>query len=257
MIAARRERNGRAVIEAVLAVLGPWRSPALAFAVAVAAAGLARAAPALTGLALALGLLAGLFDAVGVMLVTPRMLPERLPWLVAAATVAGLVLAPVGLGRWGRRAAIAGLAAAAAWWLLGAPREAADLARVAPVAAVLAAGFAMALARWRRGGGLAAARRGGLAALVLAAGLWLAAAPALFVGLAACAAAAAAGTLAAARAASAAIGDAGELALAAAIAGTAAVAALAWPEPGVIAAAALSLALLALGRRSTAAAAGG
>lgn len=243
------------MIELVLAALGPWRSPALAFAVALAGALLARARPSLAGLAAAAGLAAGLFDVFGVMLVTPRMLPERLPWLGLAAALAGAALAVVRPGPRARAALLVAGALAAAWWTLGAPRDLSAAAAVAAPAGPVAAAFALALAPWRAEAGTRPGVRAVLSASVLAGGLWLAGAPMLFIDLAACAGGAALGTLAGmAGRAGARIGDAGWLPLAAAIAGTAAAAALAWP--GVLLPAALALLPLVLpwpgGRRGIA-----
>ncbi len=235
------------MIEAGIALLGPWRSPALAFAVALVAALLVRPVPRMAGVAAALGLLAGLFDVFGVMIVTPRMLPERLPWLVLAAALAGLALQPAHLGARGKAVLVACLVLPASWWMLGAPRTLADLTRVALLAPAVAAAFALALAQWRRERGTRPAWRGGAAGAVMAAGLWLAGAPMLFAGLAASVAAAGLGAgLGAAERDGVRIGDAGTLPLAAGIAGTAVAAGLAWPDPVVIAAAALGVLVLAL-----------
>ncbi len=235
------------MIEAAIALLGPWRSPALAFAVAFVATLLLRPAPAMAGVAAVLGLLAGLFDVFGVMIVTPRMLPERLPWLVLAAALVGLALQPAELGARARAALLVGLALPASWWMLGAPRSPADLMRVALLAPAVAAAFALALAQWRRDRGALPAWRAAAAGAVLAVGLSLAGAPALFVGLAACVAAAASGVaLGVAGREDARIGDAGTLPLAAGITGTAVAAGLAWPTATVLAAALLGLLVLAL-----------
>jgi hypothetical protein len=235
------------MIEAAVALLGPWRSPALAFAVALGVAVLARPAPSMAGVAAALGLLAGLFDVFGVMIVTPRMLPERLPWLVLAAALIGLVLQPAHLGARGKAVLLVCLVLPAAWWMLGAPRAPADLARLALPAPAVAAAFALALAQWRRERGTRPAWRGAAAGAVMAIGFRLAGAPLLFAGLAASVAAAGLGAaLGAAGRAGARIGDAGALPLAAGAAGTAVAAGLAWPGTGVVAAGALGLLVLAL-----------
>jgi hypothetical protein len=235
------------MIEAALALLGPWRSPALAFAVALGAALLVRPVPAMAGVAAALGLLAGLFDVFGVMIVTPRMLPERLPWLVLAAALVGLWLQRVQLGSRGKAVLLVGLVLPASWWMLGAPRNLPDLMRVAPLAPPVAAAFVLALTQWRRERGTQPGWRSAAAGAALVAGFSLAGAPALFSGLAACAVAAACGaTLGVADREGARIGDAGTLPLAAGIAGTAVAAGLAWPNAMVIAAAALGVLVLAL-----------
>lgn len=232
------------MIDLALSALGPWRSPLVAFAVALGAALAARARPSLAGLAAGAGVVAGLFDVFGVMLITPRMLPERLPWLALAAAAAGAVAGLV-RPRPPARAGLFGAAAiAAGWWMLGAPRSPAGLA--GPLAAV-AAGFVLALAPWRREGGMRPAVRAALAASVLAIGLRVAGAPMLFIGLAACVGAAALGALAGmAGRAGARLGDAGLVPLAAAVAGTGGAAALAWPGALVPAAAAASVLVLAL-----------
>lgn len=235
------------MIEAAIALLGPWRSPALAFAVAFGAALLVRPAPAMAGVAAALGLLAGLFDVFGVMIVTPRMLPERLPWLVLAAALVGLVLHPAHLGARGKAVLLVCLVLPSSWWMLGTPRTLPDLTRVALLAPAVAAAFALALAQWRRDRGTQPAWRGAAAGTVLAVGFTLAGAPRLFSGLAACAAGAALGAaLGVAGREGARIGDAGTLPLAAGIAGTAVAAGLAWPNAMVIAAATLGVLVLAL-----------
>lgn len=235
------------MIEAGIALLGPWRSPALAFAVALVAALLVRPVPRMAGLAAALGLLAGLFDVFGVMIVTPRMLPERLPWLVLAAALAGLALEPARLGARGKPVLLACLVLPATWWMLGAPRTIADLMRVALLAPAVAAAFALALAQWRRDRGTRPAWRGAAAGAALAVGFRFAGAPMLFEGLAASVAAAGLGAaLGVAGRDGARIGDAGTLPLAAGVAGTAAAAGLAWSDAMVIAAAALGVLVLAL-----------
>jgi hypothetical protein len=235
------------MIDLVLGALGPWRSPALALVVALAVAALLRPWPALTGLAAGLGLVAGLFDVFGMMIVTPRMLPERLPWLALAAALVGAALQAARPGMRWRAGALVAAALAGAWWMLGAPRAADDLARVALLAPAVAAGLAFALAPWRCDGGMRPAVRAALAAVLLGLGLSLAGAPALFTGLAATAAAAAIGTHAgAAGRAGARAGDAGLLPLVAGTAGTAAAATLAWPGALVLAAAGASLLVLAL-----------
>jgi hypothetical protein len=235
------------MIEAAIALLGPWRSPALAFAVALGVAVLVRPAPAMAGVAAALGLIAGLFDVFGVMIVTPRMLPERLPWLVLAAALVGLVLQPAHLGARGKAMLLVCLVLPSSWWMLGAPRTLADLARLVLLAPAVAAAFALALAQWRRERGTRPAWRAAAAGAAMAVGLWLAGAPLLFVGLAASVAAAGLGAaFGAAGREGARIGDAGTLPLAAGIAGTAVAAGLAWPDAMVIAAATLGILVLAV-----------
>jgi hypothetical protein len=179
--------------------------------------------------------------------VTPRMLPERLPWLVLGATVAGLLVQPAHLGARGRATLLLCLILPATWWMLGTPRTEEDLTRVALIAPVVTAAFALALAQWRRETGTRPAWRAAIAALLMAGGLSVAGAPALFPGLAACIAAAALGTLlGAASRPGVRVGDAGTLPLAAALAGTGVAAALAWPEEMVVAAAAVPIVILAV-----------
>ena len=239
------------MLDLLSSALGPWRSPALAFAVALGCAWLARARPPLARLACGAGLVAGLFDVFGVMLVTPRMLPERLPWLALAAALAGAALTAARPSRRLRPALLGAGALAAAWWVLGAPRSLSAAAALAVPAGPVAAGFALALAPWRDEGGRRPAARAALAAATLGVGLWLTGAPTLFIGLAACTGGAALGTLAGtAGRVGVRIGDAGLAPLATGVAGTAVVAALAWP--GVNAPAALALLPLVLpwpGRR--------
>ncbi|WP_337877485.1 hypothetical protein, partial [Elioraea sp.] len=102
------------MLEPLLMALGPWRSPLLVFAVALGAALAARARPALAGVAAGVGLAAGLFDVVGAMLITPRLLPERLPWLALGAALIGAALDLAPLGRRLRGAVLVAGAGAAA-----------------------------------------------------------------------------------------------------------------------------------------------
>lgn len=215
--------------------------PAIAaFAVSLAAAlVLSRRTPRFAWLAVPGGLLVGLTDLVGVRLVTPRLLPERLPWLVAASAAAAPLLTRG--KRLGRVIASCLAAAVAAWWILGAPRGAADLARAAGPAPVVAGLVLAALAPWS----VRSPRRDlislGLAAGASAASLGLAGAAPLFSALAMVTAAAAMGT---------AIGQRSEMPpasaivpLAAALGGTASVAWLAEPSVAVSVAAALPVLL--------------
>lgn len=234
------------MLEPLLMALGPWRSPLLAFAVALGTALAARPRPALAGVAAGAGLAAGLFDVFGAMLITPRMLPERLPWLALVAALIGAALDLAPLGRRLRGAVLVAGAGAAAWWMLGAPRTPADLAAVAGAAGPVAVVFLVALAPWRGEPDRRPALRALLAAIALASGLRAAGAPMLFVGLSACVGGAALGTLAGTAGRKAVrIGDAGHGPLAAVLAGTAAAAALAWPGAGVAAAGAAAALVLA------------
>lgn len=184
--------------------------------------------PRFAGLGAAVGLAVALFLVFGVRMVTPRMLPERLPWLVLAAGLGGLAGDLLGGRAW--LAAVSGVATAlgGAWFMLGAPRELPDLARVAAEAGPVLVGFAVPL--WRlvparggaAGGALALAGAG-----LLAAGLWAGGSAAVFQGLAASAAAAAGGLLLAGAVRGAVPGLAGALVLGAAIGGVAAAAGLA------------------------------
>jgi hypothetical protein len=227
--------------------------PLVAFLLALligAGAGLA-GRPRMAGLGIAVGLAASLFLVFGVRMVTPRMLPERLPWLVLAAGVGGVVGDVLGARAW----VAAGLAVATtlggAWFMLGGPREMADLARVAAEAGPVLAAFAVPL--WRLGAarGTAAGAGLGLAgAGLLAAGLWAGGSAAVFPGLAASTAAAASGLLLAGALRGAAPGLAGTLVLAAAIGGAAAAAGLAQRGPPVWAGCLAPLAGLLLGPRA-------
>jgi hypothetical protein len=204
----------------------------------------------LAGIGAAAGLALALFLVFGLRMVTPRMLPERLPWLVLAAGAAGLVGDLLRL-----RGALAGLLAAAAallggWFMLGAPRHLPDLGRIAAEAAPVLAAFAVPL--WRLVPARATAEGAGAAvsaAALLAVGLWLAGSAAVFVGLAASVAGAALGVLLVAFAApGAGIGFTGALALGTGLGGVAAAAGLALRLPPVWVACLAPLAGLAAGR---------
>jgi len=228
-----------------------WQPPAAAFAIALAlslvlaVAGLRR----LAGLGAAAGLLAALFLVFGVRMVTPRMLPERLPWLVLAAGAGGLagdLLAARGV--------LAGLLAAltaggGAWFMLGAPRAVPDLARILAEALPVLAAFAVPL--WRlaslRGSAAATAAAAAAAAAVLALGLLVAGSAGAFVGFAALAAGAALGLLVAALVPGAAAGLSGALALSAGLAGVIVSAGLAQRQAAVWAGCVAPLAGLAAG----------
>lgn len=113
-----------------LALLSEWRDAVAALLVSLACAGLARAfgRPALATGAAGLGVAAGWVLALGVVVASPRQLPERLPLLAAVAAGGGLALAAMGFRRWTWAAAMLG-ALVGAWWLGGAPLVAADVAR--------------------------------------------------------------------------------------------------------------------------------
>jgi hypothetical protein len=207
--------------------------------------------PRLAGVAAALGLTAALFLVYGVRMVTPRMLPERMPWLVLAAGLGGMVGELLG----GRAMLAAGLGALTAfggtWFMLGAPREMADLARVAAEAGPVLAGFAVPL--WRLVATRASSASAGFGltgAGLLAAGLWAGGSAAVFPGLAASAGAAALGLLLAGAVRGAAAGLAGSLALGAAMGGVVAAAGLAQRGLPIWAGCLAPLAGLALGPRA-------
>ncbi len=207
-----------------------FQPPLMAFALSLLLSGLLALAgrPRAAGLGAAVGLAAALFLVFGVRMVTPRMLPERLPWLVLAAGLGGLMGDLVGARAWAAALFSAVTALGGAWFMLGAPRVVPDLWRVAAEAAPVLVAFAVPL--WRlvpsRAGGVAAASALAAAGL-LAGGLWAGGSAVVFPGLAASAAAAAAGLLLAGSVRGAGAGLAGALALAAAIGGVAAAAGLA------------------------------
>lgn len=228
-----------------------WQPPLAAFTIALAvSAGLALAGRRdLAGAGAAAGLAAALFLVFGVRMVTPRMLPERLPWLVLAAGVGGAVLDLVGA-----RGAIAALAAAATalgggWFMLGAPRAVPDLARILGEALPVVAAFAVPL--WRlvglRGSAAVTGAAAAAAAGLLALGLWLAGSAVAFPGFAAMVGAAALALLLAGLLRGAGAGLAGALALSAGLAGAAVSAGLAQRRPEIWAAAAAPLLGLAAG----------
>lgn len=134
--------------------LWPWRGAALAFAVALGwALAALRLRPRLVALAAGLGVLAGWWLTFGLLTATPRQLPERLPLLaLGLVLLAGLGSGLAARGRGAGLALAATGAAAAGWWMAGAPATAADLRRAAPVlAGVAAAALLLALrgtGRW-------------------------------------------------------------------------------------------------------------
>jgi hypothetical protein len=174
--------------------LWPWRGAALAFAVALGwALAALRLRPRLVVMAAGLGVLAGWWLTFGLLTATPRQLPERLPLLaLGLVLLAGFGSGVPVRGRGVGLALTALGAAAAGWWMAGAPMTGADLRRAAPVlAGVAAAALLLALrgtGRWRS----AVAAGALLAGLVGAAapGPWLVLGAAL---LAACLGAAAIG----------------------------------------------------------------
>ncbi|WP_291295798.1 hypothetical protein [Elioraea sp.] len=211
--------------------------------------------PRVAGLGAAAALVVTLFLVFGARMVTPRMLPERLPWLVLGAAALGLAGDLVGLrGRLAGAVAAIG-AVAAGWFMLGAPRVVPDLARVLAESLPVLAAFA--IPAWRlvpvRAGPVAPALTTA-AALVLAAGLWFAGSAAVFVGLAMLVVAAGAGLLIVTwMRVGAGAGLAGTLALAAGLGGVAVAAGLAMRAPASWAAAAAPLMALAAGFRAAAA----
>jgi len=230
--------------------------PVLAFAIALVAGGLIALAGGrrVAGAGAGIALVVALFLVFGVRMVTPRMLPERLPWLALAAFLGGLVGDLAGARRW--PAALIGTATAlgGAWFMLGAPRILPDLERILAEALPVTLAFAVPLWRLlpRREGG-EGALAASVAAALLAAGLHVAAGAPLFVGLAMTVASAAIGAAPSAALRRAGLGLAGALPLAALIGGVAAAAGLAQRSPPVLAACcAPLLGLLAgpwLGRR--------
>jgi hypothetical protein len=176
--------------------LWPWRGAGLGLAVALGWAGLLRLLrrPDLAALGAGIGLAAGVLLTLGSITASPRQLPERLPLLVLAGALGGLLLALVaGRGKGGLLAGIAALllAVGAAWWLAGAPMTAADLRRVGVTLFALAVLFGALLpvlqGPWHAAG----------AAALLAAGVWMTASAGPWLVLAVVAAAAALGGAAA------------------------------------------------------------
>lgn len=222
------------------------RAPALAaLATLLLAALLGRLAPRAAGVAVGLGLAAGLFDLVGVRLVTPRLLPERLPWLVLGAAALGVLCRA--LSPRGRPAVAVAGALVGTWWMLGAPRQLPDLRQVAPDAPALLVGFLLASAPWAPTGGAGPALLVGLAAAAMAGAARLAGAPALVSALSLATAAAAAAWLLARRGAEEG-GDMALLPLAAGLAGAASVAWLSVSDAAVRLAVAAPLVVQALAR---------
>jgi len=96
-----------------------------------------------TGAAVGVGLLLALWYLIGGQLVTPRLLVERLPYLVAVAFLLGAMLDATQAPRWLVWLAVVLGALAGGWWLIGAPREFPDpwafVRRLVVPAAILAA----------------------------------------------------------------------------------------------------------------------
>ncbi len=75
----------------------------------------------LAGAAIGLGVLAFLLLELGLPEISPRHLVHRLPYTVGVALLVGLLLDAAGVARGARALVVAGAAAVAVWWLLGAP----------------------------------------------------------------------------------------------------------------------------------------
>jgi len=231
---------------------GAWQPPVAAFAIAVVAslALVLAGARRLAGLGAAASLVAVLFLELGVRMVTPRMLPERIPWLVLGAGAAGLVSDL--LAARGAVAALLGVLTAlgGGWFMLGAPRAMPDLARILAEAVPVLAAFAVPL--WRLLGARAHASAAGAAAAAAAAlltlGLLAAGSAGAFLGFAGVVAGAALGLLLAGLLPGASAGCSGALALAASLAGVIVSAGLAQRQPAVWAGCAAALLGLAAGR---------
>jgi len=114
----------------ILSLLRDWHAAAAALAAALILGGLARAfgRPALATAAAGIGVATGWVLVLGVLVASPRQLPERLPLLAMAAAAGGVALAAAGFRPWTWVAAMLA-ALAGAWWLGGAPLVAADVAR--------------------------------------------------------------------------------------------------------------------------------
>jgi hypothetical protein len=233
-------------------IAAAWQPPLAAFTIALAVSlalalvGLRRFA----GLGAAVGLAAALFLVFGVRMVTPRMLPERIPWLVLAAGAGGLAGDLMAA-----RGAVAGLLAAltalgGGWFMLGAPRAVPDVARILAEALPVLAAFSVPL--WRlvgaRASAAAMAVAGAAASAVLALGLLVAGSAGAFVGFATLVAGAALGLLGGGLFPGAAAGLAGALAVASGLAGVIVSAGLSQRQPAVWVACAAPLLGLAAGR---------
>ncbi len=160
-----------------------WLPPLAAFALAAAWGGACRrlGLERLGGAALGLGAGVGFVLLLGLVLASPRQLPERLPMLVLLILPLALLLPRLPGPSWLRRGVVV---VAAAWWMAGGPVTAGDWPRAAPEMAGLAA-LALLLPR------LGDASSTLAAAAVLLAALAAAALPGPAVTLAACLAAAA------------------------------------------------------------------
>jgi hypothetical protein len=121
-------------------------------------------------LALPLGALLGFAWVMGGFSASPRQLPERLPLLALGALLLAVPLA-VGLRGWAAGALVLLGGAATGWWMAGAPLTEADLRRVIPVLVLL--GLTVPLLHRAA----AAPWRATVAAVAMAAGLWLAGTP--------------------------------------------------------------------------------
>lgn len=138
-----------------IAFLGPWSGPALAAIAALILALLLRAMKQvpLSGLAAPAGIAIGWIVTLGLVLASPRQLPERLPLLALVALPFGLAaqaLAARQVMLWG----IAGIACiGTGWWMAGAPLHGPDLQRaaitMATVAVAAMVAFALMQAAWQ------------------------------------------------------------------------------------------------------------
>jgi hypothetical protein len=141
--------------------LATHRTAILAFVLALAAALAGRALrwPLLAGIAAGLGILGGWWLTFGLITASPRQLPERLPLLALMMLAVVVALAvPARERAWlAWPATIAG-AAAAGWWMAGAPLVRADLLRAwPPLLGIGGATLALAWAARARCAGVAAA----------------------------------------------------------------------------------------------------
>lgn len=131
-----------------IAFLAPWSGAALAAAVALLLALLLRAMKQvpLSGLAAPVGIAIGWIVALGLLVASPRQLPERLPLLALAALPFGLAAQAFAARQVFLWLVVALGCLGTGWWMAGAPLTGADLQRTAVTIAAIAAGAALAYA---------------------------------------------------------------------------------------------------------------
>ncbi len=133
--------------------------PAFLLALALAFAGRALGRAWLTAIAAGCGVLVGWWMVLGLVTASPRQLAERLPLLaLVLVLMTPLLVAAARRRAWLALPCVVLGAAWTGWWMAGAPRTAADLARAWPVMAAVGGGaLLLALRAWPRWAGPVAA----------------------------------------------------------------------------------------------------